>query len=216
MANVGAKAAGSAPAAESGSGHPKFKRHLRNYLLDKSLQLRYVLFVTVLSVLLTGFLGYFIYHQAHYATAKIVESMSDGDPALAQWVRDSLHRDDQGFVFLMVGAGLGLIGVLSLYLIVMTHKVAGPLYKMGLYFDKIRDGHLPRIEDLRRGDQLRDVFSHFQEMVDAVRNRAQKEVVVYGEFLAACDSAGVPSAGELGHRLDELRALKKSRESAIE
>jgi len=216
LPDAGVKMAGSAPAAAGGGGGPKFKRHLRNYLLDKGLQLRYVLFVTVLSVLLTGFLGYFIYYQAHYATAKIVESMSDGDPALAQWVGDSLQSDDQGFVLLMAGACLGLIGVLSLYLIVMTHKVAGPLYKMGLYFDKIRDGHLPEIEDLRRGDQLRDVFSHFQEMVAAVRVRAKKEVVVYGELLAACDAAGVPSAGELGHRLDELRALKKSRESAIE
>jgi hypothetical protein len=98
----------------------------------------------------------------------------------------------------------------------MTHKVAGPLYKMGLYFDKIRDGHLPKVEDLRRGDQLRDVFSHFQEMVEAVRVRAQKDVTVYGDFLSACDAAGVPAAGEVGHRLDELRALKKSRESAIE
>src|SRR5262245_41646764 len=113
-----------APSAKgaSGGGAPKFKRHLRNYLLDKNLQLRYVLFVTLLSSLLTGFLGYFIYQQAHYATAKIVESMSDGDPALAQWVRESLHSDDQGFVLLMAGAGLGLIGVLSLYLIVRSEE----------------------------------------------------------------------------------------------
>ena len=211
-----AKMAGPVPTA-AGGGTPRFKRHLRNYLIDKSLQLRYVLFVTILSALLTGFLSFFIYYQANYATGKIVERMSDfGDPALTQWVLDNLQKDDTGFMVLMVVAGLGLIAVLSLYLIVMTHKVAGPLYKMGLYFDKIRDGHLPMIEDLRRGDQLRDVFSHFQEMVEAVRARAQKEVVVYGQLLAACDAAGVSSAGEVGHRLDELRALKKSRESAIE
>jgi hypothetical protein len=128
----------------------------------------------------------------------------------------NLQRDDQGLVLMMVLAGFGLIAVLSLYLIIMTHKVAGPLYKMGLYFDKIRDGRLPEIHDLRRGDQLRDVFSHFQDMVVAVRKRAKRDVETYEGFLGACETAGVSSAGELGHRLDELRALKKSRESAIE
>jgi hypothetical protein len=217
LADAGVKMANPAPAAPATSGPPKFKRHLRNYLLDKSLQLRYVLFVSILSALLTGGLGYFVWYQANYATKKIGESMKDfGDPALTDWVMSNLQRDDQGLVFVMALAGLGLIAVLSLYLIIMTHKVAGPLYKMGLYFDKIRDGRLPQVYDLRRGDQLRDVFSHFQDMVVAIRKRSQRDVETYDAFLGACEASGVSSAGELGHKLDELRALKKSRESAIE
>jgi hypothetical protein len=214
LADAGATAqAPTAPAAPS----PKFKRSLRNYLLDKSLQLRYVLFVSILSALLTGGLGYFVYYQANYATSKIGESMKDfGDPALTEWVMSNLQKDDQGLILMMVLAGIMLIAVLFLYLIVMTHKVAGPLYKMGLYFDMIRDGRLPKIYDLRRGDQLRDVFGHFQDMVNAIRRRSQNDVDDYEKFLVAADKAGVGSAGELGHRIDELRALKKARESAIE
>ena len=51
---------------DSGAGKPRapYKRKLSNYLLDKRLQLRYVLLVTILSGVISGSLGYLIYLAA--------------------------------------------------------------------------------------------------------------------------------------------------------
>ena len=62
----------------------------------------------------------------------------------------------------MALAAIGLVIGLSLYLVVMTHKVAGPLYKVALYFDKMADGRLGQVWPLRKGDMLVDFYESFR------------------------------------------------------
>ncbi|HSN26857.1 MAG TPA: hypothetical protein VLT45_11240, partial [Kofleriaceae bacterium] len=68
------KLPGDAPKA-GGGGRPPYKRKLSNYLLDKRLQLRYVLFVTILSGIIAGALGYLIYHQSATASDSLARAM---------------------------------------------------------------------------------------------------------------------------------------------
>ena len=126
-------------------GKKPYKRHLSNYLLNKELQLRYVAFVTVLSAIISGALGFMIYRQEHRATSAILEEFdalvkeADTDQEREMWLdtkketADDLSSRDTHLVLVMVGVGIGLVLVLSLYLVVMTHKVAGPLYKVSSY-----------------------------------------------------------------------------------
>lgn len=196
----------------------KPKRHLRNYILDKKLQLSYVLFVALLSAAIAGTLGYFLYHQESYASNTISKSLDDVDFLDADdkaLIRNGLTKQDTNEVLVMLVVGLGLVTVLTGYLIIMTHKVAGPLFKIGLYFDRMRDGKLPKVHALRKGDHLRDFFHSFQQMDEALRQRAEAEIELYQRFLKECEAAGVPSSGEVGHRLDELRSLAKDKEQSL-
>ena len=70
-----------------------------------------------------------------------------------------------------------LIAILSAYLVFMTHKVAGPLYKVSMYFDRMADGRLGNVTALRKGDMLQDFFGNFREMHEAVRKRMQTDVI---------------------------------------
>ena len=63
-AATGAKTSPSAP-------RPRYKRKLSNYLLDKKLQLRYVLVVTILSGVIAGAHGFMIYPQRRAASESI-------------------------------------------------------------------------------------------------------------------------------------------------
>lgn len=197
----------------------RYKRHIRNYLIDKRLQLRYVAVVAVISALLALGLGYLLNRQETYASETIIESMSGMDDFLGPEVKSeivaSLRSQDQSQMAIMLVVGLGLLVVLSGYLVIMTHKVAGPLYKVSYYFDRMREGKLPRVTALRRGDQLRDFFQKFHDMDDALRRRAEAEIALYERFLAEVDKAGVPAAGELGHKLDELRALVRDKKASL-
>jgi hypothetical protein len=219
LANAGAQQLGSAsPQPQTAPTQPVRRRQIKNYLIDKKLQLSYVLFVTILSGAIAGTLGYLLYAQEHYASRTISRSLDDVDfldDDAKKDIRKGLKEQDTNEVAVMLVVGLGLVTVLTGYLIIMTHKVAGPLYKVSLYFDKMRDGKLPQVYDLRKGDQLRDFFDKFKQMDEALRERAKSDIALLTRFLADCDAAGVATAGELGHRLDELRKLTKEKEASL-
>ena len=178
------KLGGNAPKSEpSGGGRSPYKRKLANYLLDKSLQLRYVMLVTILSGAIAGSLGYLIYQQRHTASASIesdLASLTEGDASLADFqkqVAEQMEAEDNALIYKMVSVGFGLVIILSAYLVIMTHKVAGPLYKVSMYFDRMAEGRLGNVTALRRGDMLQDFFGNFREMHEAVRTRMQSDLI---------------------------------------
>jgi hypothetical protein len=173
------------------STHPPYTRKLSNLLLDRKLQLRYVLVVTVLSALIAGSLGYLIYHQRHSASESIgrdLAALTSDDSSLAdlreQNARD-LAADDRMLVYKMAGGGIALMLILTGYLVFMTHKVAGPLFKTATYFDRMARGKLGDVSALRSGDMLQDFFGNFREMHDGVRKRFQADLVTMEAALVA-------------------------------
>lgn len=182
------------PTAATGSlpqgPRPRYKRKLSNYLLDKKLQLRYVLFVTILSGVIAGALGYLIYQQKRAASESIekdLQALTQADSSqedFQEHVASGLEHEDRALVYKMVGVGVGLVVILSLYLLIMTHKVAGPLYKVSMYFDRMAVGRLGVVTPLRQGDMLQDFYTSFKEMHDALRARAQADASTLDAALA--------------------------------
>jgi methyl-accepting chemotaxis protein len=199
------KLGGNAPR-EGGPQRPPYKRKLSNYLLDKRLQLRYVLFVTILSGIIAGALGYLIYSQSSTASDSIARAMDD--PLFAEVKQTAiaeLHSEDRILVYKMIGLGIGLIAILSAYLVIMTHKVAGPLYKVSMYFDRMAEGRLGNVTALRKGDMLQDFFGNFREMHEAVRKRMQTDVITIEGAVSALRS----KAGTDPRMADALDAMDK-------
>ena len=205
-------------APSSPAPRPKYKRKLSNYLLDKKLQLRYVLVVTILSGMIAGALGFMIYQQRRAASESIekdLAALTQKDASQDQFqeqIASDLASDDQALVYKMVGVGLGLVIILSLYLVLMTHKVAGPLFKVSMYFERMADGRLGVVTPLRKGDMLVDFFTSFKDMHDAVRARAKEDVAAMDkaiESLRAAKNQG-DYRGEGHDKLTEaLEALEK-------
>ena len=172
------------PTAATGLPAPRAKhqRKLSNYMLDKSLQLRYVLLVTILSAVIAGALGYMIYDQRRTASESIerdLQALTQADASHQEFqeqVASGLESDDQALVYKMVAVGFALVVILSAYLVIMTHKVAGPLFKVSMYFDHMADGRLGTVTPLRRGDMLQDFFGDFKAMHESLRARAQTDV----------------------------------------
>ncbi len=159
---------------------PRYKRKLSNYLIDKKLQLRYVVVVTLLSAVIAGSLGAMIYRQRHRASESIERDLMALDNQfndkqtedLKQNIPEQMAAEDRNDALTMVGVGLGLAIILSGYLLIMTHKVAGPLFKVSMYFERMSRGQLGKVTPLRSGDMLQDFYLTFAEMHDAVRARA--------------------------------------------
>ena len=188
---------------------PVYKRKLSNYLLDKKLQLRYVLLVTILSSIISGALGFLIYQQSRVASESVERDMSTLSQTDASY--DDLKKDvgsrldsgDRALVYTMVGVGVGLVLILSAYLVIMTHKVAGPLYKVSMYFDRMARGRIGQVSALRQGDMLQDFFANFRDMHESVRTRMQSDVITMEAATTALRSRAGGNA-KLVDALDEM------------
>ena len=96
--------------------------------------------------------------------------------------------------------------VLAAYGIVLTHKVAGPLFKVTNHLDKIRDGKLGVVYNLRKGDQLVDFFEHFKSAHDALRRRTEEDIALLDKAIAAAGSSRSPTS---------CSAAKKRKEESL-
>jgi hypothetical protein len=186
-------------------------------LLDKKLQLRYILVVTILSGVIAGALGFMIYSQRRAASESIERDLAaltqDGSQdTFQEQIASDLESEDRALVYKMIAVGIGLVVILSLYLVIMTHKVAGPLFKVSMYFDRMADGRLGVVTPLRRGDMLQDFFASFKDTHDAIRGRAQADADVMEKAVAtlreAKDSADYRGEAR-GKLLEAIDALDK-------
>ncbi len=187
----------------------KSARHLRNYLIDTRLQLRHVGVVVVLSSILSAFLGWLIWlqrSQASQAIAKSLESAQFISAADKQVILAHVQGSDLDHVLRMAGVCVAAIALLSLFVVILSHKVAGPLHRVAAAIDALRDGYLPRIQAPRRGDELKRFFGKFKEMGDTLRARAEDDLAAYRAFSAACAEA--PADGDLVAALAGLKNIE--------
>jgi hypothetical protein len=124
----------------------------------------------------------------------------------------SLERGRDRILWVLVGTGLLLVLGLAAYGIKMTHKVAGPLFKVGLYLNKMRDGRFDKVYNLRKGDQLLDFYEHFRHAHAGVVKMQQADIERVRAVIAAAEAAG--AADDPAVR--ELRELLARKERSIE
>jgi nitrogen fixation/metabolism regulation signal transduction histidine kinase len=130
----------------------------------------------------------------------------DPTDELAQTLVAQFAHGDRMLMITLIAFGFILSVVLAGYGIVLTHKVAGPLFKITNHLDKIRDGKLGVVYNLRKGDQLVDFFEHFKNAHDALRHRTEEDIALLDKAIAAAGSSPV---------VEELKAAKQRKEESL-
>ena len=125
---------------------------------------------------------------------------------------DALEQGRLRILWVLTGTGLLLMLGLGLYGIKMTHKVAGPLFKVSLYFAKMRDGRLDKVYNLRKGDQLVDFYEHFKHAHAGVVHMEKDDIERIKATIAAAEAAGAGDHPSIG----ELRTLLARKEKSLE
>lgn len=190
------------------------RRRIRNYLLDSKLQLRYAAVMVLLSSLLTAGLGYIWYRQMRETSmtveVKALASM-DVDGQEIQQLRQEMKSQDNLRLMALVGFGLLFAMVLMGYGIVLTHKIAGPLFKVAKYMTEVKAGKIGPVYNLRKGDQLQEFFEVYKQMHVALRHREEEELKAINQVLETAESQ-LARAKESGANLEMDQALATLRE----
>jgi hypothetical protein len=131
-------------------------------------------------------------------------------------IRD-LEAGRRRILYVLLATGALLILGLAVYGILTTHKVAGPLFKIGLYLTKMRQGRYDTVYPLRKGDQLIEFYDHFRAAHAGVVAMERVDVERLRAVLAAADEAGLAARSpELGAAIAELRAILARKEKSLE
>lgn len=123
---------------------------------------------------------------------------------------DELSRGRLRILGVLIATGLLLMIGLAIYGIKMTHKVAGPLFKVSLYLAKMRDGRYDKVWNLRKGDQLVDFYEHFKTAHAGVVTLEKEDIEAITAVIAAAEAAGA------GESVGELRTILARKEKSIE
>jgi hypothetical protein len=125
---------------------------------------------------------------------------------------DRLERGRLRILWAMIATGVFLVLGLAVYGIKMTHRVAGPLFKVTLYLSKMRAGRFDKVYNLRKGDQLIDFYDHFKLAHGGVVAMQQDDITRISAVIAAAEAAGAGGDPAVA----ELRELLARKEKSIE
>jgi len=134
----------------------KVKNRRRKLIISSGLQLRYVGGVLFAMLFVSLVVGYFIY-QNIWNVLLNESRYNDWSPFLNA-VKDQTDRQ----IFFGVAISIVLMMIVSVY---MSHKIAGPLYRLKKCFRDVAKGDLSFEMRLRKGDELMDLVDDFNGML---------------------------------------------------
>lgn len=186
------------------------KRKLRNYLLDLRFQLKYTSMVVAVTMVVASILGTLAYQESKGQTEALqiqLATQPDLDPGVSAQLEEFGRQRDREILMGIIGGIVVLTIALGLTGIIITHKLVGPAYKMRMLFGTVGQGHLRVDGGLRRGDELKDVFTAFHDMVNRLRTRRESDLERVEAALSAAQAAG--AGDEVVRQLNELRIRLK-------
>jgi hypothetical protein len=184
--------------------HPR--RQLRNYLLDRSFQIRYTLAVVLLASAISAGLGTFLY-RAQRENSRITLLH---DPEMGGLLEPELQSEDRKILIGMgiflgtLVVGLGALGIFA------THRIAGPAHVISSLAEAVGQGHLPSARPLRHGDELQAAARAMGQMLEQLRAREAKELAGLENLRAElARHPDVPA--KLSEWLDQTIRVKRAR-----
>ncbi|HRI69574.1 MAG TPA: HAMP domain-containing protein [Polyangium sp.] len=108
----------------------------------------------------------------------------------------------------IVGALAVLVVCIALAGIVVTHKVAGPVFKMQRMFGQVGDGHFAVRERLRKGDEMQTFFEAFEKMLGRLREIQGQDMERIDKAIASIEGSASSDAVAM---LKKLRADMQTR-----
>jgi nitrogen fixation/metabolism regulation signal transduction histidine kinase len=119
-----------------------------------------------------------------------------------------IERQYKAFAIVIVAALLLLVLGMGLAGVVVTHKVAGPVFKMKRLLGELAKGHFRVVARLRKGDELQYFFDAFNDAAEQLSRRQEDEISQIDSvirLLADAESGDGDSVASAKERLQALR-----------
>tara|TARA_R110002073_G_scaffold218689_1_gene378967 strand:+ start:124498 stop:125472 length:975 start_codon:yes stop_codon:yes gene_type:complete len=130
--------------------------------------------------------------------------------------RDSVQGRKSLITIVMLISGVVLLLGLGVYGIKTTHRVAGPLFKVGLYLKKLENNIYDTVYNLRKGDQLVEFYDHFKDAHAGVTTMQEEDRDRLKDAIKLAREAGLADKSEeLAASIAELERLLAEKEASL-
>jgi hypothetical protein len=172
----------------------------RTYLIDRSFQLKYTFVLVGVGAVLSLLFGAMLY-RAHQEATQMMELPDPYQSLVAQ--------QDDHYLLLVAGVSLAMALTLGLCGVVITHRVAGPIYVLGHYMNVLGEGRYPLMRPLRKKDEFKALFESFDGAVAAMKDRDRSDGQALQAAVTAIEAAAEKSP-ELASALMDAAAQVRS------
>jgi methyl-accepting chemotaxis protein len=134
----------------------------RRYLVDRRFQFKYTFLILAISSAIYAFFGYQLY-RGELARTEILKIQNSDVAALVSSQDTAVLAYLIGF-FLLQAASLIVLGIL------ITHRIAGPVYRVQRYLEEAaKGGELKPLDGIRSRDEFHGFFDALSAFVERFR-----------------------------------------------
>jgi sensor histidine kinase YesM len=134
------------------------------FLINKRFQLRFSLYVCSWLLALSFVYPLIVYNVFDYF---IRYAAADPQGPSVQLLVDTRHQ----IILLLIGLQVVFLLITFLISVFMSHRIAGPLYKLSLFFKKAKEGNLEEALFFRDKDHFHELAAEYNEMIQALREK---------------------------------------------
>ncbi len=127
---------------------------------------------------------------------------------------EELYKGTMFILFLIIAAVLCLTFVVS---ILISHKIAGPMYKMTMFLRSIREGGAIHELTFRDGDQFEEVAEELNETLEYLTNRDEDELEYLTEVATYIENIALvvpedkkPVLEEIQKKIEDFKRLHQT------
>lgn len=125
------------------------------------------------------------------------------------------HRDQLMLILLVIQ--LSFIGIVFVGLIFLSHKVAGPMYKLKNHIEGIIDGDTPSNIFFRKGDYFPEMAETINNLMDNMESRQKEDFEYLSEVISYINNLSLvvpedkkPVINEINSKLLEIQTRYQS------
>ncbi len=183
------------------------RRSIRNFVIKKRFQSRWVGRMVGVALAIFASLGGYIYWYDQHMNERLLDGLARmGYGAEEVALMGTLYAEgDARVLWVLLILGVAMVTALASLGIVLTHRVAGPIYALGRFMDQVRDGRYARIRGFRKGDEFPELANTFQDLVTSLRTRETAELAVL-QTLTAREDLSSEARSVLERLVTEKRA----------
>ena len=186
-------------------------RTAKHLLVDRRFQLKYTGMIVAAATVLSLFLGGFLFTKVR-ENSRILELEALEDTAFSA----QLAGADQALFLTIALSIAAFLLVLSVLSIVITHRMAGPIFVMKSHLQTLARGELPQVRTLRKGDEFTPLYKVLTQTVAVFEEEAKRECELISRTLAVLADLESPALSGLRRDLEtRLEEKQKTLESTM-
>lgn len=135
-----------------------------NFLINKRFQLRFAFFVCSWIFALSMIYPIVIFNIFEF----FIKSFTDGNSVIPAMSADKVKTIENQVLVVLGIIQLVFLGITFILTIFLSHRIAGPLFKLKRAIDEVRNGNLDQTIYFRKNDHFIELQDSFNEMVQSL------------------------------------------------